>query len=154
MVESREPKASSRVVPSRPTPLNADPLGAQLKKAIHIAAAISLCLLMACATATTSARKCSQANGANALGAVATKRVPPFYPAEGKRGGIEGYADIAFRIDADGNVYDARVHQSQPPGMFGQAALDAVRQWKYCPDSDAAATGSTQIVRLEFQLPR
>jgi TonB family protein len=60
-----------------------------------------------------------------------TKDVPPIYPAEAKAAGIGGMVIIETVIDENGDVSEARIIRSVP--MLDQAALDAVRQWKYTP---------------------
>jgi protein TonB len=57
--------------------------------------------------------------------------VKPVYPAMARDAGIEGDVVIDTAIDPRGNITSARV-VSGPP-MLRQAALDALRQWKYAP---------------------
>jgi protein TonB len=44
---------------------------------------------------------------------------------------VQGVVILELRIDAEGHVADARILRSIP--LLDQAALDAVRQWKYTP---------------------
>ena len=60
-------------------------------------------------------------------------RVLPSYPPLAIRRGLEGRVLIAFTIEKDGSVQDARVVASEPNGIFDAAALEAVRQWRYAP---------------------
>lgn len=57
--------------------------------------------------------------------------VSPTYPAAAREARVEGLVIIEATIDARGNVEAARILKSVP--LLGQAALDAVRQWKYTP---------------------
>jgi TonB family protein len=57
--------------------------------------------------------------------------VKPLYPAEALADKIQGVVILEARIDEDGNVSDARVLRSIP--MLDQAAIDAVKQWKFVP---------------------
>ena len=57
--------------------------------------------------------------------------VPPVYPPVAKEAGVSGVVIIEARIGADGGVEDARVLRSIP--LLDQAALDAVRQWRFVP---------------------
>jgi TonB family protein len=57
--------------------------------------------------------------------------VPPVYPAEAKAAKVAGMVIIETVVDENGDVADARIIRSVP--MLDQAALDAVRQWKYAP---------------------
>jgi TonB family protein len=57
--------------------------------------------------------------------------VPPVYPQLAQASHIEGLVIIEAIIDTRGIVQSARVLRSVP--FCDQAALDAVRQWKYTP---------------------
>lgn len=56
---------------------------------------------------------------------------PPVYPQAARDAGITGIVAIEATIDGTGSVSDARVVTSVPE--LDDAALDAVRQWKYEP---------------------
>lgn len=56
----------------------------------------------------------------------------PRYPAELRRDGITGMVSISVTIDEKGAVTSATVTKSTNPG-FDNAALEAVRQWKFKP---------------------
>ena len=53
------------------------------------------------------------------------------YPAAARAAHIQGMVIIEATIDARGNVEAARVLRPQP--LLDQAALDAVRQWRFTP---------------------
>ena len=57
--------------------------------------------------------------------------VPPQYPPEAGRARIEGTVVLMAVIDKDGTVKDVRVESGLP--MLAQAAIDAVKQWRYKP---------------------
>ena len=57
--------------------------------------------------------------------------VPPQYPTEAGRARIEGAVVLMAVIDKDGTVKDVRVESGLP--ILAQAAIDAVRQWRYKP---------------------
>jgi TonB family protein len=57
--------------------------------------------------------------------------VSPVYPQDAMDRGVQGVVIIELTIDTSGAVSDARVMRSIP--MLDDAALDAVRQWKYRP---------------------
>ena len=59
------------------------------------------------------------------------KDVPPKYPKEAKEAGVQGIVILEGIIDHRGNVTDVRVLRSIP--LLDQAAIDAVKQWKYEP---------------------
>jgi protein TonB len=57
--------------------------------------------------------------------------VAPIYPLFAVRAKLSGFVIVAATIDVDGRVTDAKVLRSVPG--LDQAALDAVRQWRYRP---------------------
>ena len=57
--------------------------------------------------------------------------VAPQYPAEAGRARIEGTVVLLAVIGTDGSVKDVRVENGLP--ILAQAAIDAVRQWRYKP---------------------
>jgi protein TonB len=59
------------------------------------------------------------------------KYVAPVYPVTAQMAKVEGTVIIEAVISPTGDVQDARILQSVP--LLDQAALDAVRQWKYTP---------------------
>ena len=63
--------------------------------------------------------------------ATRTVFVEPVYPEIAKRAGVSGVVVLEAVIDADGNVTDVNVVRSIP--LLDEAAMDAVRQWKYQP---------------------
>jgi len=82
-------------------------------------------------------------------------RVDPDYPPTALQRRIEGYVDLEFTIGPAGSVEDARVIKARPPSVFDQAALRAVRRWRYNPRvEDGAAVSRPGVrVRLTFKLP-
>jgi TonB family protein len=80
------------------------------------------------------------------------KDVAPVYPADAKQAGVSGVVIIEATIDPEGNVRDARVLRSQP--MFEEAAVAAVRQWKYEPtllDGAPVSVLMTVVVNFQFK---
>jgi protein TonB len=57
--------------------------------------------------------------------------VTPQYPAEAGRARIEGTVVLMAVIGTDGSVTDVRVESGLP--ILAQAAIDAVKQWRYKP---------------------
>jgi len=57
--------------------------------------------------------------------------VAPQYPSEAGRARIEGIVVLMAVIGTDGTVEDVRVESGLP--ILAQAAIDAVRQWRYKP---------------------
>ena len=57
--------------------------------------------------------------------------VAPIYPSEAGRERIEGIVVLMAVIGKDGTVRDVRVESGLP--LLAQAAIDAVKQWRYKP---------------------
>jgi TonB family protein len=57
--------------------------------------------------------------------------VKPVYPADAQSARVQGIVILEAIIDRDGYVREARVLRSVP--MLDQAAVEAVRQWRYTP---------------------
>ncbi|MEM6707587.1 MAG: energy transducer TonB [Pseudomonadota bacterium] len=80
-------------------------------------------------------------------------RVPPTYPRRAKAARISGKVIMAVTIRPDGTVADAKVLESNPPRMFDDAALSAMRRWKFRPkivDGTPVAQRAKQTI--EFKL--
>jgi len=63
----------------------------------------------------------------------ALERTAPVHPARARKQGIEGEVTIALLIDTDGSVREPRVVAATPEGVFDDAALEAIRQWRFAP---------------------
>jgi TonB family protein len=59
------------------------------------------------------------------------KMVQPVYPEIARQGRVEGVVILEAKADEEGNVVDARILRSIK--VLDQAAIDAVKQWKYEP---------------------
>jgi protein TonB len=60
-------------------------------------------------------------------------RIEPEYPMRAQSQGIEGWVLVQFTVTTAGTVRDARVVNSEPKGVFDEAAVKAVSRWKYSP---------------------
>ncbi|MBV9695351.1 MAG: TonB family protein [Gammaproteobacteria bacterium] len=75
----------------------------------------------------------------------------PVYPAAAQSRGLEGWVDLQFRVQADGAVADVSIVAAQPVGIFENAALEAVRHWRYEPQRrDGQAVAQQARVRVRF----
>lgn len=80
-----------------------------------------------------------------------THHVPPVYPAVALAARREGTVILEATIDKDGAVRDARVLRSDV--LFDQAALAAVRQWRYtAPTLNGIAIDVTMTVTVRFSM--
>ncbi len=77
--------------------------------------------------------------------------IKPVYPAEAQAAKISGIVIIEVVIDREGAVGAARVLRTEP--MLEQAALDAVRQWRFMPTLvNGVATPVVMTVTVNFTL--
>lgn len=83
----------------------------------------------------------------------AKKRSAPKYPAQAERDGVEGEVVVGFALTPEGRTRDLAVIEATPPGVFDEAAMDAVRGWRYEQISAAdAARLPRNSVRLTFKI--
>jgi TonB family protein len=84
-----------------------------------------------------------------------TRYVTPEFPRAAREKGITGWVDVQFVVGPDGAVADANIVGAQPVGIFEQAALDAVRRWRYRPVLQGGQVVSQRTrVRVRFAMQR
>jgi protein TonB len=77
--------------------------------------------------------------------------VTPVYPAAARMTHVEGFVIIEATIDEKGNVARAQVLRSIP--LLDEAALTAVRQWKFTPTLlNGVAVPIVMTVTVNFKL--
>ena len=77
--------------------------------------------------------------------------VPPVYPAMAKTQRVSGDVRIDALIDADGRVSSMKVISG--PSLLHQAAMEALRQWKYQPATlDGKPVAMHLTVTIQFRL--
>ena len=59
--------------------------------------------------------------------------VIPAYPEEARKRNIEGRVMFQIVVDENGRVVEAHVISAIPPGIFEEAAREAIMQWRYRP---------------------
>jgi protein TonB len=64
---------------------------------------------------------------------VALFRVKPVYPQGAMSKSINGRVTIKLLVDRDGTVKTVEVLNAEPEGMFEEATLNAVNQWRFQP---------------------
>jgi protein TonB len=75
--------------------------------------------------------------------------VMPVFPAVAKTARVQGDVVLDTSIDKLGNVIDAKVNSG--PQLLRQAAVDAVRRWKYAPTLvDGVPTAVEMTVTIKF----
>lgn len=61
--------------------------------------------------------------------------VPPTYPPQAFQDGLAGRVTVRFIVARDGHTTAVRILAAHPPGVFDNAVLRAVRQWRFAPVS-------------------
>jgi TonB family protein len=75
------------------------------------------------------------------------------YPVEAQDKKVEGYVRVAYDVSLDGSVTNVRVVDSNPPGVFDEAALAAVRSWRFHPAiSNDKPVVKELVSRVNFKL--
>lgn len=69
---------------------------------------------------------------------VPVARADPRYPPAAAEDGIEGYVTLGFNIAYNGKPRNIHVVDADPPGVFDEAALEAMELWRF----DANRAGS------------
>jgi TonB family protein len=81
------------------------------------------------------------------------REVPPTYPREAERQGLSGWVDVEFTVTPTGTTQDLVVRGSQPQRTFDQAAIEAVKRWRFEPVMrNGAPVPQRAAVRIRFQL--
>ena len=77
----------------------------------------------------------------------------PRYPDSARRRGAQGTAQITLRLAANGHVGEVRVHRSSGDASLDDAALAAVRRWRFdAPPAGAEWAERWFVVPIEFRL--
>jgi periplasmic protein TonB len=61
------------------------------------------------------------------------RATPPRYPFEAKQKGITGKVVLRFVVDTNGNAKEPQIVSAEPKGIFENAALEAVVNYKFRP---------------------
>jgi TonB family protein len=81
------------------------------------------------------------------------REVPPVYPRDAERQNLSGWVDVEFTVAPDGSTQDLVVRGAEPQRTFDQAAIDAVKRWRFEPIMrDGAAVAQRAAVRIRFEL--
>lgn len=58
-------------------------------------------------------------------------RVPPVYPMDAKRRGIEGWVKVRFIVNERGEVEDITIQDGEPKQFFDASVLQSVSGWRF-----------------------
>ena len=76
------------------------------------------------------------------------KSVPVVYPVEARKKGITGQVLVRFHLDENGTISHLHIKSAEPPDIFNQNTLAALRQWRFQP-----AKHNRQTVPVWVELP-
>lgn len=80
-------------------------------------------------------------------------RVPPMYPYKAREQGIEGAVQIKLLVNSDGSVGQIQIIDARPKGLFEEAVLKSVPQWKFNPGKiDGEAVTAWVVTTIRFDL--
>jgi TonB family protein len=81
------------------------------------------------------------------------KSVTPVYPKKAESNKIQGWVELDFTVAESGTVKDIAIHAASNPGVFDNAAIGALSQWRYKPIlRDAKPTAQRARIRIRFTL--
>lgn len=77
----------------------------------------------------------------------------PRYPRQAAIDGVEGYVVFVFDVSSDGRINNVRKVKSVPEDVFDDAALHALKKWKFKPalDNGVPVMQKDMIYTLEFR---
>jgi TonB family protein len=116
---------------------------------LAIAAAASMSSLSAAAAAGKSCASLSQPPTDLEIVDNPISKSAPRYPRDAVSKSLKGFVRLKVTISPQGEVTDVQVVKAEPPGVFEQAALEAVKTWKFC----AAGRTITLQLDMKFELP-
>ena len=80
-------------------------------------------------------------------------RLAPAYPRRAKQARIEGWVTMEVLIRPDGTVSEAKVMEADPPRLFNDAAITAMKRWKFRPKMvDGTPVSQRAKQTIEFKL--
>jgi len=113
---------------------------------------------LSAAASTTAKREAGPGAGAFQAAEVDTpprliKAYPPRYPYMAKRDDISGSITLQFVVTKDGNAVDTTVVESDPKGVFDEAVLQAIEQYRFKPGiKDGKAVDVKVNLPIKFNL--
>ena len=77
------------------------------------------------------------------------KKVKPVYPREAEEQHIQGSVKVRLSVDLEGNVTDAQILSADPPDVFDESVLTAVRQYKFKKDGTAYQADQMVVFKID-----
>jgi TonB family protein len=83
------------------------------------------------------------------------RTAPPDYPQSALMQHITGSVTLDYTVDTHGETRDIHVVEAAPPQVFDQAAITAVKRWRYAPMIvDGVAVEVPVRTHIRFELPK
>jgi TonB family protein len=83
------------------------------------------------------------------------RAAPPEYPATALQQHISGSVTLTYTVDVRGETRDIQVIEATPTGVFDEAAINAVRHWRYAPMIVNGSSVEVPVTtRVRFELPK
>lgn len=80
-----------------------------------------------------------------------TRTVNPEYPQAAAKRKLEGWVELVFTVTANGSVENVEVRNASPADVFEEAAVKAIRQWRFEPvERNGERVAQRAMVRLRF----
>jgi protein TonB len=91
--------------------------------------------------------------GSGGGGLVVLSRVLPEYPPRARAQRIEGWVRLELHVSPSGTVSTARVVAASPERVFDEAALKAIRRWRFMPAfREGRAVAQRAMLTVKFRL--
>jgi protein TonB len=91
--------------------------------------------------------------GTGGGGLIVLSRVLPEYPPRARAQRIEGWVRLEIEVSPSGTVSAARVVAASPERVFDEAALKAIRRWRFQPAfSEGRAVSQRATLTMRFRL--
>ena len=81
-------------------------------------------------------------------------RIPPVYPVQARRRGVEGWVKVAFIVDEAGRVGNISILESEPKGLFDRSVERCVSGWRFKPGTVEGMPVKAQVetvIRFELE---
>ncbi|GAB6905847.1 hypothetical protein JCM12296A_16820 [Desulfosarcina cetonica] len=81
-------------------------------------------------------------------------RIPPVYPIQARRRGIEGWVKVTFIVDETGRVGSITILAAEPQGLFDSSVRRCVRGWRFKPGTVEGVPVKAQVetvIRFELE---
>jgi len=77
------------------------------------------------------------------------RKVKPIYPRAAEDQHTQGRVKVRLSVDLEGNVTDVQILVAEPPGVFDEAVLVAVRQYKFKQDGTTYQADQEVVFKID-----